>query len=294
MNREPNNPSSYKIIIITGLSGSGKSTAIAAFEDADFYCVDNMPVDLLPKFLELPIEDASEIAGLAFVMDLREKGLLSKYSSVFESIRQKGYNFTILFLEADEKILLQRYSQTRRQHPLSQSKSLLDGIKAEKEQLKDLREKADRIIDTSHCNVHELKSIVFNIAQKSRKLVPMRINIQSFGFKYGTPHGADLIIDVRFLANPYFVPELKDLDGEAEEVKNFVLNNEETPIFLEKYLDLLDYLMPLYEKEGKAYLKIAVGCTGGRHRSVIIAQTIYEHIDKQGKQVGITHRDIRL
>ncbi len=283
-----------KIIIITGLSGSGKSTAIAAFEDADFYCVDNMPVDLLPKFLELPIEDASEIAGLAFVMDLREKGLLSKYSSVFESIRQKGYNFTILFLEADEKILLQRYSQTRRQHPLSQSKSLLDGIKAEKEQLKDLREKADRIIDTSLCNVHELKSIVFNIAQKSRKLVPMRINIQSFGFKYGNPHGADLIIDVRFLANPYFVPELKDLDGEAEEVKNFVLNNEETPIFLEKYLDLLDYLIPLYEKEGKAYLKIAVGCTGGRHRSVIIAQTIYEHIDKQGKQVGITHRDIRL
>jgi UPF0042 nucleotide-binding protein len=295
VNREPNKPSSYKIIIITGLSGSGKSTAIAAFEDADFYCVDNMPVDLLPKFLELPIEEhASEIAGLAFVMDLREKGFLSKYSSVFESIRQKGYNFEILFLEADEKILLQRYSQTRRQHPLSQDKSLVDGIKAEKEQLKNLREKAGRIIDTSHCNVHELKSIVFNIAQKSRKLVLMRINIQSFGFKYGTPHGADLIVDVRFLANPYFVPELKDLDGEAEEVKNFVLNNEETPIFLEKYLDLLDYLMPLYEKEGKAYLNIAVGCTGGRHRSVTIAQAIYEHIDKQGKQIGITHRDIRL
>lgn len=182
-----------KLIIITGLSGSGKSTAIAAFEDADFYCVDNMPVDLLPKFLELPMENAPEIAGLAFVMDLREKGLLSKYSSVLESIRQKGYNSEILFLEADEKILLQRYSQTRRQHPLSQSKSLLNGIRAEKEQLKDLREKAGRIIDTSHCNVHELKSIVFNIAQKSRKLVPMRINIQSFGFKYGTPHGADLV-----------------------------------------------------------------------------------------------------
>ena len=283
-----------KIIIITGLSGSGKSTAIAAFEDADFYCVDNMPVALLPKFLELPIEENdSEIVGLAFVMDLREKGFLSNYSFVFESIRQKGYNFEILFLEADEKILLQRYSQTRRQHPLSQNKSLLDGIKAEKEQLKDLREKADRIIDTSHCNIHELKSIIFKIVQKSRKLIPMRINIQSFGFKYGIPHGADLIIDVRFLANPYFIPELKDLDGEAEEVKNFVLNNKETPIFLEKYLDLLDYLMPLYEKEGKAYLTIGVGCTGGMHRSVTIAKSIYEHIDKQGKQVGITHRDIR-
>ncbi|MDL1962811.1 MAG: RNase adapter RapZ [Deltaproteobacteria bacterium] len=283
-----------KLIIITGLSGSGKSTAIAAFEDAEFYCVDNMPVDLLPKFLELPIEEhASEVAGLAFVMDLREKGFLAKYSSVLESIRQKGYNFEILFLEADEKILLQRYSQTRRHHPLSQNKSLLDGIKAEKEQLKGLREKVDRVINTSQYNIHELKSVIFDIAQKNKKLSLMKINIQSFGFKYGIPHGADLIIDVRFLANPYFVPELKDLDGEAEEVKNFVLNNKETPIFLEKYLDLLDYLIPLYEKEGKAYLSVAVGCTGGRHRSVTIARNIYEHIDKQGKQVGITHRDIK-
>ena len=283
-----------KLIIITWLSGSGKSTAITAFEDAEFYCVDNMPVNLLPKFLELPIEEhASEVAGLAFVMDLREKGFLAKYSSVFESIRQKGYNFEILFLEADEKILLQRYSQTRRQHPLSQNKNLLEGIKAEKEQLKGLREKADRVINTSQYNVHELKAIIFDIAQKNKKLSLMKINIQSFGFKYGIPHGADLIIDVRFLANPYFVPELKDLDGEAEEVRNFVLNNKETPIFLEKYLDLLDYLIPLYEKEGKAYLSIAVGCTGGRHRSVTIARNIYEHIDKQGKQVGITHRDIR-
>lgn len=283
-----------KIIIITGLSGSGKSTAIAAFEDSDFYCVDNMPVDLLPKFLEVPIEEhASEIAGLVFVMDLREKGFLSKYSSVFESIRQKGYNFEILFLEADEKILLQRYSQTRRQHPLSQNKSLLDGIKAEKEQLKDLREKADRVINTSYCNVHELKSIIFNIAQESRKPVPMRISIQSFGFKYGVPHGADLIMDVRFLENPFFIPELKDLDGEDEEVKDFVLNNDKARVFLQKYLDLLEYLIPLYEKERKAYLTIAVGCTGGRHRSVVIAQYIYENIDKLSKQVGITHRDIK-
>lgn len=283
-----------KLIIITGLSGSGKSTAIAAFEDSDFYCVDNMPVDLLPKFLELPIEEhAFEIAGLVFVMDLREKGFLSKYSSVFESIRQKGYNFEILFLEADEKILLQRYSQTRRQHPLSQNKSLLDGIKAEKEQLKDLREKADRVINTSYCNVHELKSIIFNIAQESRKPVPMRISIQSFGFKYGVPHGADLIMDVRFLENPFFIPELKDLDGEDEEVKDFVLNNDKARVFLQKYLDLLEYLIPLYEKERRAYLTIAVGCTGGRHRSVVIAQYIYESIDKPGKQVGITHRDIK-
>ncbi|MBL7180848.1 MAG: RNase adapter RapZ [Pseudomonadota bacterium] len=281
-----------KIIIITGLSGSGKSTAIAALEDVEFYCVDNMPVALLPKFLELPIQSGTEIAGLAFVMDLREKGFLSKYTSIFESIRKKGHNFIILFLEADEDILLHRYSQTRRHHPLSQGKSLLDGIRMEKEQLKNLRKAADKIIDTSHYNAHELKSILKDIVHKSVKLAPMKINILSFGFKYGIPSDADLIIDVRFLANPHFVPELKDLNGKDAEVKNYVLNNDESRRFLQKYLDLLDYLIPLYEKEGKAYLTIAVGCTGGRHRSVTIAESILEHITKSEKKIIVTHRDI--
>ena len=281
-----------KIIIITGLSGSGKSTAIAALEDTGFYCVDNMPVALLPKFLELPIQSGSEIAGLAFVMDLREKGFLSKYTSIFASIREKGHNFIILFFEADEDILLHRYSQTRRHHPLSQGKSLVDGIRLEKEQLKNIRKAADKIIDTSRYNVHELKSIVKDIVQKSIKLAPMRINILSFGFKYGIPLDADLIIDVRFLVNPHFVTELKDLNGKDPEVKNYVLNNDETRRFLDKYLGLLDYLIPLYEKEGKAYLTIAVGCTGGRHRSVTIAESILEHIRNPDKNVTVTHRDI--
>lgn len=281
-----------KIIIITGLSGSGKSTAVAAFEDAGFYCVDNMPVDLLPKFLELPIETDSELTGLAFVMDLREKGFLTKYEAIFDSLKQKGYNFEILFLEADEQILQQRYSQTRRQHPVSQGKSVLAGIRSEREMLKSLKKAADNVINTSHYNVHELKSIIFNIAQKSVNLAPMRINIVSFGFKYGVPHDADLIIDVRFLANPYFVPELKALDGESQTVKNYVLNSEEARKFLDKYFDLLDYLIPLYEKEGKAYLTIAVGCTGGRHRSVVIAQVIFDHIKKPGRQIAISHRNI--
>ena len=283
-----------EIIIITGLSGSGKSTAIASFEDAGFYCVDNMPVALLPKFLELPIESNSEIAGLAFVMDLREKGFLSTYSSIFESLKEKGHKFKILFLEADEEILLQRYSQTRRHHPLSHAKSLLDGIRTEQEQLKNLKITSDKIINTSQYNVHDLKSVINDIAQQSKNYAPMRINILSFGFKYGTPHDASLIMDVRFLANPYFVPEIKALDGKSQEIKNYVLNNDETRRFLRKYLDLLDYLIPLYEKEGKAYLTIAVGCTGGRHRSVTIAEAIYEHIIKFGEQIMITHRDIDL
>jgi len=281
-----------KIFIITGLSGSGKSTAIAAFQDARFYCVDNMPVALLPKFLELPIESDSEIAGFAFVMDLREKGFLSKYGSVFESLRQKGHDFEILFLEADEKILVQRYSQTRRYHPLSENKSLIDGIRAEQEQLRALRKSAGQIIDTSCYNVHKLKSVILDIAQQVRKLALMKINIVSFGFRYGIPNDADLIIDVRFLSNPYFVPELKDLNGETEEIRNYVLNRGETTIFLKKYLDLLDYLIPLYEKEGKAYLTIGIGCTGGRHRSVAIARAVSEHIDKLGKRVELAHRDI--
>ncbi|MGD2030343.1 MAG: RNase adapter RapZ [Desulfobacterales bacterium] len=283
-----------KIIIITGLSGSGKSTAISAFEDAGFYCVDNMPVALLPKFLELPIESDSEISGLAFVMDLREKSFLSRYSFVFDSLKKKGYRFEILFLEADEETLLKRYSQTRRHHPLSQDKSLLEGIRIEQEQLKNPKITADRIIDTSRYNVHNLKSVINYIAQQSKNFAPMKINILSFGFKYGTPHDASLIMDVRFLANPYFVPELKALNGKNPEIKNYVLNNDEARRFLKKYLDLLDYLIPSYEKEGKSYLTIAIGCTGGRHRSVSIAEAIFEHIKKPGRQIIITHRDINL
>ena len=283
-----------KIFIITGLSGSGKSTAIAAFEDAGFYCVDNMPVALLPKFLKLPIKHSNEIKGLAFVMDLREKEFLSKYRSVFDSIKQSGGSFEILYLEADEDILLQRFSQTRRHHPLSHGKTLVDSIRIEKERLHDLKAASDRIINTSRVNVHELKAIILDIALKSKNNSPMNIYILSFGYKFGIPADADLIIDVRFLTNPFFKPELRNLDGENEKVRNFVLKNRATKTFMKKYLDLLDYLVPLYEKEGKAYLTIAVGCTGGKHRSVPIARTIFEHFKKTVVQIKLLHRDITI
>jgi len=276
---------------MTGLSGSGKSTAMAALEDAGFYCIDNMPVDLLPKFLEMPMERDSELTGIALAMDLRERSFLAKYSTVFNELKQKGYHFEILFLEAEEEILLQRYSATRRQHPLSPEKSLLDGIRTEKIQLEDLRSAADLVINTSRFNVHELKSKILDIARRSKELVPMRINVLSFGYKYGIPYDADLIMDVRFLVNPYFIPDLKELDGETQKIRDFVLNHDETRDFLKRYQDLLDYLIPLYEKEGKAYLTIALGCTGGRHRSVTIARIIYEHIRATGKTVELNHRD---
>lgn len=281
-----------KIIIITGLSGSGKSVAMAAFEDAGFYCVDNMPVALLPDFLSLPIKSAYEIAGLAFVMDLREKDFLTKYPDILTLLRQQGYECRILYLEADEETLLRRFSQTRRHHPLSQGNSLLEDIRVEKQKLNPLRVEADRIINTSHTNVHELKSMILNIARKNPPTSSMRINVLSFGFKYGIPLDADLLMDVRFLANPYFEAVLKKQNGEDEAVQAYVLRDERAPSFLKKYLDLLDYLIPLYEKEGKAYITIAIGCTGGRHRSVVIARKIFEHMHRPERQIELTHRDI--
>jgi RNase adapter protein RapZ len=281
-----------KITVITGLSGSGKSTAIAAFEDAGYYCVDNLPVELLPKLVELPIENNSEFAGFAFVMDLREKGFLSKYRFVFDALRKNGYRFNVLFLEADPDILIARYSATRRQHPLSRDKSLPEAIQLEISQLKNLRDEADAVIDTSRCNVHELKSLILDRARQNQKDALMQIHVMSFGFKNGIPLNADLVVDVRFLVNPYFDPALKDLNGESKPIRDFILKNRETGTFLAKYCDLLDYLLPQYEKEGKAYLTIAVGCTGGQHRSVTIARSIAGHIEKSGKPVTLIHRDI--
>jgi len=282
------------IIMITGRSGSGKSTAMAAMEDAGFYCVDNMPVALLPLFLALPFD--GEVAGVALVMDLREKGFLSAYPKVIEDLRQDGYRFEILFLEAEEEILLRRYSQTRRHHPLTGEGGLLEAIRAEAAQMKGLRQEADRVIDTSRYSVHQLRAQILEIAQRHVPPASMRIDIVSFGFKYGTPPEADLLLDVRFLPNPYFVADLKPLDGEAPKIREYVLNPEKSRLFLIKTFDLLDYLIPLYKQEGKAYLTIAVGCTGGRHRSVAVGRTLFAHITENdlctGLQVELYHRDI--
>lgn len=280
------------IIIISGYSGSGKSTALAALEDSGFYCVDNLPVALLPRFLDLTPESVREKSGFAFVMDLREKGFLDKYADIFDTLRSQGNHVRILFLEADEKTLLQRFSQTRRQHPLVGDGGLLKGIRAEMNHLQALRKTADRVIDTSNYNIHELKAVITEIARRSRAASPISLHILSFGYKYGIPHDADLIIDVRFLANPFFVPELKQLTGEMQPVRQFVMNDPSCGPFLDRYLDLLSYLIPLYEKEGKSYLTIAVGCTGGKHRSIAIAMFLYEHLKKPGVRVTVSHRDI--
>jgi len=289
----PSSPTiSRKFIIITGNAGSGKSTALAALEDSGFYCVDNMPVALLPRFVELAADGRFAASGYAFVMDLREKSFLLSYRKVIDKIQQQGYSFTLLFLSADVQALVQRYSQTRRKHPLYDGKNLVASIQTDKRQLHHLEKVADRVIDTTRYTVHDLKAVIQKVAKDHNVEIPIRIHIMSFGFMHGIPHDADHIMDVRFLENPYFVPALRHLTGMAKEVQTFVLKNDQTNRFLVRYLDLLDYLIPLYKKEGKAYLTIALGCTGGQHRSVVIAQTVYEHIERIGQQVMVTHRDI--
>lgn len=282
------------MIIITGLSGSGKSIAIDALEDAGYFCVDNMPVVLLPKFLELRSGSVSEVQKLALGMDLREKEFIKEYKTIFNKLREEGYRLEVIFLEASEDVLLKRYSQTRRQHPARKEGNLLESIREEKDQLKGLKEFAGKIIDTSSLTVHELKDVMIKHAERGVKTERMRITVLSFGFKYGVPLETDLLIDVRFIPNPYFIPELKTLDGKDNRVKEFVKKWPETTGFFGKYFSLLEYLIPLYEKEGKSYLTIAVGCTGGRHRSVSIAEEISAHLKKFNRQVTLNHRDIEL
>jgi UPF0042 nucleotide-binding protein len=280
------------ITIITGRSGAGKSTALAAFEDSGYYCVDNMPVALLPDFLNLSLDHPAAAPGLVFGMDLRENNFIRRYESVLDGVKDMGYQVRIIFLEADEKNLLRRYSQTRRRHPMARDKGVHDAIQSEKSKLASLRLKADHIIDTSDLNIHELKAIVQKIADAGNRDGPMRVQVISFGFKFGLPLHADLVMDVRFLKNPYFVESLRPLSGETEKIRSFVLNNDQTCLFLQKYLNLLDILIPQYENEGKSYLTIAIGCTGGRHRSVVIAGQLQDHLTASGRKTELTHRDI--
>ena len=280
------------ITILTGKSGSGKSTALGAFEDSGYYCVDNMPVTLLPAFLELSPGYAATASGLAFGMDLRDSHYIHQYQTVVDGLNAKGYRFRLIFFDADEKTLLKRYSQTRRRHPLAMEKGIVEAIVAEEGLLAALRRSADHIVDTSHLTVHDLKAIVRKLAYAGSRQGPMQVQVISFGYKFGLPAHADLVMDVRFIKNPYFVDALRPLSGESEQIQSFVLNNDQTGVFLKRYVELLDGLLPQYESEGKAYLTIGIGCTGGRHRSVVIAGRLYDHIAATGRKTELTHRDI--
>ncbi len=283
-----------ELIIITGCSGAGKHTAMAALEDAGYYCVDNMPAALLLQFMALQTADNERAAGFAFVMDLRESGFTDSFPGVFEAMERSGHALEIVFLEAEDDILLHRFSQTRRPHPVAGGRRLIEKIRFEKECLRPIRALATRIIDTSFFSVHQLRAVMEELARKRNATATMRVQVLSFGFKYGLPGDVDLVVDVRFLDNPYFVAELRELDGRSEAVRKFIFSHPETELFLAKYTALLDYLLPLYRREGKKYLTIGVGCTGGKHRSVTIAENLYEHLKKTIDEIELHHRDIDL
>ncbi|MDD5523625.1 MAG: RNase adapter RapZ, partial [Smithella sp.] len=247
---------------------------------------------LLPKFLAITTVSSPEIKRVAMVMDLRERSFLDKYERIFAGLKQKGYKIEILFLESSDESLLHRFSETRRIHPLSERGMIMEGILMEREKLSSLKKMADKIIDTTSVNVHQLKDIVQRHFLPSSRKKKMAINMTSFGYRYGLPADADLVFDVRFLPNPYFVENLKNYDGHNVEVQNYVMHNKQGKEFLKKILDLMNLLIPLYEKEGKVRLNIAMGCTGGKHRSVVMANKLALHFSSMKYLVNLNHRDI--
>jgi len=282
-----------RIAIITGLSGSGKSTALRALEDIGFFCVDNLPVMLLPKLLEMQSGTASEISKIALVMDIRGKQFLEKHTEIISGLKAEGYNIEILFLEASDDSLLQRFSETRRAHPLSEKRTVLDSIKLERDKLSNLKQMADNVIDTSRYNVHELKNLIqrYYLSPSSGKRLV--VNLTSFGYRYGLPPDADIVLDVRFLPNPYFIKDLSDLSGNDKEVEDYVLRWDESKQFIDVLFNLVAFLTPLYEKEGKTYLNVGIGCTGGRHRSVVILNQLSKYFTDRDYHVNLNHRDIK-
>jgi RNase adapter protein RapZ len=280
---------SKHIVIITGMSGSGKSTAIRALEDAGFFCIDNLPVLLLPKLTELA--GSGQIERMALVVDVREGIFLKEAPRVLDEVRRAGHQVEVLFLDSSDDSLIRRFSETRRRHPLAPTGTVADGIAAEREELRDLRELADQVIDSSALNVHDLKRMVQARFSPEPATGPS-LSVMSFGYRHGVPPQSDLVLDVRFLPNPYFVPELKGLTGKNPKVAAYVLEREETQQFLEKVVDLCRFLFPRYQKEGKAYLTVALGCTGGKHRSVAMAAELTRRLQEEIPRIQLWDRDI--
>jgi RNase adapter protein RapZ len=277
------------LVIITGMSGSGKQTVLKAFEDLGFYAVDNLPIAFVPKFADLS-RDTKTRRRAALIIDIREGAVLQQFPKMFRELR-KRLDVKLLFLDADDEVLRRRFSETRRPHPLGAEATVLSKLKDEREQLKPIRRLADLSIDTSKLNVHELRALIsanFQDAQESGKIV---VYVNSFGFRHGVPADSDLVFDVRFLPNPNYIPEFKKLTGRHPSVARYIRSFPQTGEFINRISDLLIYLLPHYIREGKSYLTISFGCTGGRHRSVLITDEIYKRLKKAGFTVKANHRD---
>lgn len=283
------------VIIITGLSGSGKSTALKAFEDLGYLSIDNFPVRLLLQFLE-EVKESLENQNIALVIDIRDKYFLKEYSEVFKRLKEEKYKFEILFLDARDDVIITRFNQTRRVHPLIKEgiKGLEEAIKKERQLLGDLKEIADLVIDTSEFNIHQLRNEIFRLFKEKRGARNLILHFIGFGYKYGIPYEASFLFDVRFLPNPYFVPSLKPLSGKDEEIKNYLLRFSETAKFVDYLESFLDWLIPFYSRENRQYLTIGIGCTGGRHRSPAIIEILAQRLKVKHPEVEIvkTYRDI--
>lgn len=283
---------SLQIVVVSGLSGAGKSTAIRVLEDLGYFCIDNLPSVLIPRFLELCRGVGEEIRRIALGVDVRERAFFSDLLATVAQVRREGDHVEVLFFDADDEILLRRFNETRRPHPLANGGSVAEGVRRERDLLRTLRESADRIIDTSRLNVHELRAELSKAYAEAAAPNGLVVFLVSFGFKFGLPADADMVLDVRCLPNPFFVDELRPLSGLDAPVVGYLRDSGETQGFYERSKDLLDYLLPLYEKEGKTYFTLAIGCTGGRHRSVAIAERFAGDFRERGLRVQTRHRDI--
>ena len=282
-----------RFVVVTGMSGGGKSTALKMLEDAGFYCVDNLPVSLIDKFVELIATPNSEITKVALGLDVRAGQFFEDATMVLERLRKNGYNLEVLFMEADDAVLIKRYKETRRVHPLALDGRVEDGVRKERKVLENIRKMADYVIDTTHLLTRELKEELDRIFVQNREYNSLMVTVMSFGFKHGIPVDADLVFDVRFLPNPFYIDELKKKTGNDKEVQDYVMSFTEAEEFMTKLNDMIQFLIPNYVKEGKYRLVVAIGCTGGQHRSVTLANELYSRMkDKGSYGVKLYHRDV--
>ena len=280
------------LAIITGVSGSGKNTVLRAFEDLGYFCVDNIPIPLIPRLIQLSEATGGKIDRVALVVDARLGEAIRDLKKMVEDMRSQSARTVLLFVDASEEVLARRFSETRRMHPLAHNRSVLEGIREEREKLQEIRALADMVVNTSEYTVHELHRFVEESFRDFGRSGPLVLTVMSFGYKNGLPFNADLVFDVRFLANPHFVPGLREKTGTDAEVVQYMRQFPDTEIILEKLFGLLHYLIPKYVEEGKSYLTVAVGCTGGRHRSVMVASALRRRLEQAGFTAHEIHRDI--
>ena len=283
-----------RIVVVTGMSGAGMRTALKVLEDAGYYCVDNLPVELVLKFLELAVNNSRNISNIAMCVDVRVGENFGEFATVLSAMDKMGYEYDILFLEAEDEVLVKRYKETRRNHPLAGEHRIMEGILQEREEIAFLKEKADYIIDTSTLLTRELKQELEKIFVEDENFNNLMVTVLSFGFKYGLPVDADLVFDVRFLPNPYYFDEMRPLTGNDALVHDYVMGFKEAEEFLAKLTDMINFLIPNYILEGKNRLVIGIGCTGGKHRSVTIANELFSRLEGNNFGVKVEHRDIEL